>query len=222
MMFDGLATVNIHNTGLIPWLNIVGPKYNISISWNLYNMLKADPTVSVYLVNEDPVMKKMIQEKEAAKTVKLTQEPAPVVVEEKKVEEVTEVKEAIEVFKVGEQIPLEGGEVEPYAEIAGLEEQQKLFDAMISNIDKEIEDKLAEVEEVVEEDDVIQPTEEDLIEINEHLSFKRYTAEELQLLTKAQLKEILNVERGFKPGDACYGGYHDNHSELVEFVLKSQ
>ena len=87
MMFDGLATVNIHNTGLIPWLNIVGPKYNISISWNLYNMLKADPTVSVYLVNEDPVMKKMIQEKEAAKTVKLTQEPAPVVVEEKKVEE---------------------------------------------------------------------------------------------------------------------------------------
>jgi hypothetical protein len=219
-MYNDLATVNIHNKGLIPWLNMIGPKYNISISWALYNRLKEDPAIVIYLVNEDPVMAKMMVDRETAKNPVKKEEPLKVVEEVKIEEKIEIVKEAA--VKIGQQIPLEGGHVEPYQEIPALDEQKALFDPTIaSNLDKEIEEKLLEVDES-EEDDVVQPTEEDLVEIQEHLTFKRYSSDELMLFTKARLKNILNVERGFKPGDAYYGGYHDNHPELVEFVLKSQ
>jgi len=211
-MFDDLATVNIHNKGMIPWLNVMGPRYNISISWPLYNKLKEDPNIIMHFTNNDPVMNKILAERAQAKA----EAAKPIVVEKV---EVPETKE--EVIKLGEQVPLEGGMPEPYKEIPALEEQKVLFEAMTKNIDAEIEAKLAEVVEV-EDDVVVQPTEADLIEIEEHKNFKRYTREELATKTKAQIKQILNVERGHTPGHKFYGGYHDNLPELIDYVLRSQ
>jgi len=202
-MYDELARVNIHNKGLIPFLNMVGPIYNIGISWPLYNRLKDDPTVIIYPVSDDPYLEKLRAEREIQKKKELM----------KVVEEKTVIKE---VFEVSKEEVLITEKKEVNEEIEVVTEKEEVLD-----IDLEIDMKLAEVE-LEEDTEVVHPTEEDLIEIQEHLSFKRYTYDDLKEKTKAQLKYILNIERSIEPGTKYYGGYHDTHPELIEFVLKTQ
>jgi hypothetical protein len=88
------------------------------------------------------------------------------------------------------------------------------------NLDALIEEKLEELPEEEVEDIIL--TQEDFEEIAEQNSIKKYEKSVLEGMTKAQLKEILNVERGFEPGHKYYGGYHDTQPTLVGYVLNSQ
>lgn len=65
----GLIRVNIHYTGKIPWLNIQGPRYDIGLSASIYRLLSNDPRISVYPVDNDPVMAAMKAAKKAAEVV---------------------------------------------------------------------------------------------------------------------------------------------------------
>ena len=57
MLDNGFVKVNIHNEGRIPWLNIQGPRYNISVSATIYRLLREDGRVVVHPVDNDPVMR---------------------------------------------------------------------------------------------------------------------------------------------------------------------
>lgn len=84
-------------------------------------------------------------------------------------------------------------------------------------VEKEIDDIDAAIDAQIESlpvDEVPITTGPDLI--------KKYTKKELTLMTKKEMKHILNVERGFEPGHKWYGGYHDRHAELITFILESQ
>jgi len=83
-----------------------------------------------------------------------------------------------------------------------------------------IDAKLQELPEDKENDIVL--NEEDFVEIAEKAAIKKYELSVLKEKTKAQLKHILNVERGFEPGHKYYGGYHDTHESLVKYILDSQ
>jgi hypothetical protein len=83
-----------------------------------------------------------------------------------------------------------------------------------------IDAKLNQLPEDREDDIVLNET--DFAEIAEKASIKKYEPSVLKEKTKAQLKQILNVERGFEPGHKYYGGYHDNHDVLMKYVLDSQ
>jgi hypothetical protein len=89
-----------------------------------------------------------------------------------------------------------------------------------SEEDSLIEKKLNELPEDEEESIVL--NEADFEEIAERASIKKYEKSVLSTMTKAQLKNILNVERGFAPGHKYYGGYHDTQPTLVGYVLNSQ
>jgi hypothetical protein len=83
-----------------------------------------------------------------------------------------------------------------------------------------IDAKLNQLPEDKEDDIVLNET--DFVEIAEKGSIKKYELSVLNEKTKAQLKNILNVERGFEPGHKYYGGYHDTREALLKYVLDSQ
>lgn len=195
---QGSITVNIHNVGRIPFFNMEGPKYRISISRSLYQKVKADyPNVIIYPVDNDPIMAKKIAERKKANAEK--ESIAEKIVMDEKV--------------VIEKVPVATEEV-------GVTKRVEI------SVDDKIDDIVKNLP--VEDSPIIQPTKEDLIEIESTKATKvssnkkRYTYLEAVALTKAQLKKILNEDRGFAPGSEFYGGYHDNHDVLVKYVLDSQ
>jgi hypothetical protein len=113
-----------------------------------------------------------------------------------------------------------------------LEEAMEHLDPIISieepteeDLDALIEEKLENVEEEKEVVENIELTDDDLKEINEHLKmqdFPVFLREELEGMTKTQLKDILNKDREFEAGHEFYGNYHDTHQDLVRKVLSSQ
>lgn len=230
---NGFVKVNIHNEGRIPWLNIQGPRYNISVSATIYRLLREDGRVVVHPVDNDPVMRA----KEAAKKeeqvvvqdeVVVQATPEPEIIEEEVIE--PEVQEEIVEEEVLDEVAqpdviIEEDEEEVDEEITPepeIQEEQPIMQILEPDEeDLAIEQALEELPDEEEENIVI--TEEELIEEAQEISgFTIYTEDELLQLTKEQLKVILNEDREFEPGTEFYGRYHDNHDVLVAKVLNSQ
>ena len=215
-MQAGFVKVNIHNEGRIPWLNIQGPRYNISISSTIYRMLKDDTRVIVYPVDNDPVMraKQAASVQPAKEKVVAVVEP---VVEEVVVEDVVEVEPDIVVEEIEGEVSVEEVvETPEYVEPAIMQ----ILEPDVSDlaIEAALEGYNDEDEELVEA-----ISEEEILEEAETVSgIYSYSEDELLQLTKEQLKVILNEDRGFEPGTEFYGRYHDNHDVLVAKVLNSQ
>jgi ribosomal protein L18 len=216
----GYITVNIYNKNkmLIP---ILGRRdaviRNMTISERIYNKIKEFPGIEVYTIAEDKVRLSNIQSQKQIKVVVDEVQPQEeVVVQHLEAEIKSElVVEGHAEFKAVKEVAVEVAVesevvVEGHAELTLNQE----------NLDALIEEKLEQLPEDEFEDIVL--TEEDFEEIAEHNSIKRYEQSVLEGMTKAQLKDILNVERGFEPGHKYYGGYHDTHVALVQYVLNSQ
>ena len=215
-MHADFVKVNIHNEGRIPWLNIQGPRYNISISSTIYRMLKDDTRVIVYPVDNDPVMraKQAASVQPAKEKVVAVVEP---VVEEVVVENAVEVEPDIVVEEIEGEVSVEEVvETPEYVEPAIMQILEP--DVRDLAIEAALEGYNDEDEELVEA-----ISEEEILEEAETVSgIYSYSEDELLQLTKEQLKVILNEDRGFEPGTEFYGRYHDNHDVLVEKVLNSQ
>ena len=215
-MHADFVKVNIHNEGRIPWLNIQGPRYNISISSTIYRMLKDDTRVIVYPVDNDPVMraKQAASVQPAKEKVVAVVEP---VVEEVVVENAVEVEPDIVVEEIEGEVSVEEVvETPEYVEPAIMQ----ILEPDVSDlaIEAALEGYNDEDEELVEA-----ISEEEILEEAETVSgIYSYSEDELLQLTKEQLKVILNEDRGFEPGTEFYGRYHDNHDVLVAKVLNSQ
>jgi hypothetical protein len=88
--------------------------------------------------------------------------------------------------------------------------------------DRLIEERLKELPEEKESNDIVLD-DKDLKEIAlSSNGFKKYEELLLRTMTKKQMKEILNVERGFPPGHKYYGSYHDGVENLIKNILNSQ
>jgi hypothetical protein len=196
----GYVQVNIYNKDriLIPLLGRRDAVIkNLGIGAKIYNKLKQVPGIEIYTVQEDAQRIKNLQAQQAVASVTVQSKVS--------VEEKVEIKEEVQVIEpvIEEQPAVE--------EVIQLAEE---------NLDALIEEKLEKLPEEEVEDIVL--TQEDFEEIAEQNSIKKYEKSVLEGMTKAQLKEILNVERGFEPGHKYYGGYHDTQPTLVGYVLNSQ
>lgn len=197
--------VNIHNEGKIPWLNIQGPRYNISISSPIYGMLRNDPRVIMYPAEDDPIMRDKLAEKERLAAI----EEKVVVVDKVVVEEEIVLPKEEEVV---EEVPTEIEEEFPQVQIIKdfkTTDDDLLIDEALNALPEEDEEEFGDEEF----DDL--PFENEIVK-------EVYTNEELLELTKENLKTILNDDRGHQPGTEFYGRYHDNHGVLVQKVLDSQ
>jgi len=209
----GFIKVNIHNTGRIPWLNIQGPRYNVSISPSIYRMLSEDPRVVIYPVDNDPIARAKIKEandaKIAADAVKVEDSvvtAAEVTIEEEVVEEITEPDIIIEEGTEEEYVPMDTYDDQPIMQILEPDQDDLAIDKALEDLPEEDEDDFyTETETATETSGIL-----------------AYSKDELLQLTKEQLKVILNKDRGFEPGTEFYGRYHDNHDVLVTKVLNSQ
>jgi uncharacterized glyoxalase superfamily metalloenzyme YdcJ len=222
----GYVQVNIYNKNriLIPLLGRRDAVIkNLGIGANLYKKLKQVPGIEIYTVQEDAQRIKNLQAQQAVANVAVE---SNITLEAK-----IEVQEEVQVFEVQEEIKAELT-VEGHAEVTVIDEVQIIEEVIDEqpiieevqlqqeNLDALIEEKLEELPEEEVEDIIL--TQEDFEEIAEQNSIKKYEKSVLEGMTKAQLKEILNVERGFEPGHKYYGGYHDTQSTLVGYVLNSQ
>jgi hypothetical protein len=195
----GYVQVNIYNKNriLIPLLGRRDAVIkNLGIGAKLYNKLKQVPGIEIYTVQEDAQRIRNLQAQQALASVAVQSKVS--------VEEKVEIKEEVQV-------------IEPVIEEQPIIEEVQLQQ---ENLDALIEEKLEELPEEEVEDIIL--TQEDFEEIAEQNSIKKYEKSVLEGMTKAQLKQILNVERGFEPGHKYYGGYHDTQSTLVGYVLNSQ
>jgi hypothetical protein len=214
MMSNGFIRVNIHNKGRIPWLNIQGPRYNISVSATIYRMLREDARVIVHPVDNDPVMEAKAKKESEPIITKTTVQPEVKLEEETLIPE-PETEDVDVIIEENEDL------IEEHEEPVSYEEQPIMQILEPDEDDLAIDQALEDFPEDEEEDLII--TEDELgEEIQEILTVTIYTEDELLQLTKEQLKVILNKDRGFEPGTEFYGRYHDNHDVLVSKVLNSQ
>jgi len=203
----GLIAVNIHNVGMIPWLNIRGPRYKITVSAAIYRLMQNDPRIKIYPIEADPIMRQLEADAAAKQSA---EEQANLVVADAVVEEPKKMEE-VEV----NEIPISDDQT-TIKDVAEVVENPEGID-----FDEAIEAALDELPEEPLEN--IQPKEE---EIEKEMlltdDFPTYMREELIDITKVRLKEILNVERRFPKGHKYYGGYQDKRDQLIEFIMESQ
>jgi len=198
MLNMGLVRVNIHYKGKIPWLNIQGPRYNIGLSPSIYKLLKEDPRVSIYPIDNDPIMK-------AKKAATVAPKVEPVEVIKEVIEEEVLVEGEV---VIDEEILEETVEeyVEPNLDDIEVTDEDLAIEAALDDYDEEIEDEVSILPELIEK----------------AATHAEYTKAELEVMTKADMKSILNNDRGFEPATDFYGRYHDNHDVLLQKVLDSQ
>jgi hypothetical protein len=231
MQNTDFVRVNIHNEGKVPWLNIQGPRYGINISSTIYRILKEDPRVMVYPADNDPVMAARLQEQTKKVEEVVVTDAVEVVVkvqEEVQVEEIVEVSNEEDIIEIEADVVIEELEDETIEEVIEeeiVEEFEYQEQPIMQILEPDEEDRA--IDEALEgysdeEEDLIISEEEILEEVAEISGVVVYTEDELLLMTKEQLKVILNENRGFEPGTEFYGRYHDNHDVLVAKVLNSQ
>jgi hypothetical protein len=220
MIRSELIRVNIHNTGRIPILNIPGPKYNMTISLGIYRLLRRHPAVIMRTVEEDEILAKQNApiQKVDPKISKLTLEDAIKIVEKSTEKQPLTTQELSETLKVDikktdnmqalERLKIEDSYTQPQKEVTKTE-LDLAIDARISELPEEPEDDFNLAQSFGNS------------EIAKSV-VRKYKQRDLKLMNKADLKKILNVERGYKIGDKYYGGYHDGHTALVKFILESQ
>jgi len=89
-----------------------------------------------------------------------------------------------------------------------------------SSLDEEIARRAGELPAFDDQD--IKLNDSDIEEIKEYTTSRVYTREDLEGMSKAKLKHILNVERRNQPGSQHYGAFHDRKPRLIEYVLATQ
>ena len=207
---NDLIKVNILSSGRIPWMNIPGPKYGISISKRLYTLLSNDPRVKIELATES-----------TAKPVSNESLSVSDEIVIKKVETVDEKVVTDEVAESVDEVVDESEEViaiEPESAVdtltEGLSEEELL--------DNEIEANLGDFTESFP-DTTAEALKEDVVEGDEIVSvdFKVYTEEELWEKSKEELKQILSVERSCTSGENA-PKYADNKTVLIEKIMRTQ
>ena len=186
--------VNILNEGPLPWIRKSGPLFGYKIGYGMYQIIRKDPRLKIEVVTSvaeiEAARKKYLNEKKA-------QEEAskPIILHDS-----VEVNDNVSVNVKTE--PLEGI-VTPDA-VESLEE----------DIDSQMDLVLDFLGETPEESNFI-PSEK--IKTN---VVKSYTEEELSMMTKADLKNILK-ERGYTSGPFS-GKYHDTIEVLRRKVISTQ
>jgi hypothetical protein len=114
----GMIRVNIHTVGRIPWINIVGPKYDVSISPTIYRLLKRDSRIDIRTVEEDeaanvkietPVVEQTAKSEKPVETIKVEDNITITKIEEPKniVKEVEDALLDAEIEKRLNELPVE-------------------------------------------------------------------------------------------------------------------
>jgi hypothetical protein len=215
----GHIAVNIHNVGRIPVLNIPGPRYNINLSVGVYNLLRKNPRIEMYPIEEDP---KMPLKNATAPLPKIAE---PVKVENVRIEDGIRIKkEKLSVEELTKELRVSTEEIKHSEVLEKLKIEEafvpKQSDEPKTDIDAAIDARISELPEEPEDDFNLAQSFGSSEQVKSVV--RKYKQKDLKLMNKADLKKILNVERGYKIGDKYYGGYHDGHTALVRFILESQ
>lgn len=191
---NGLVRVNILVDGRIPWLNMPGPQFNMSISKALFNTLINDPRIKLEVLQfSDP---KIVLKRYGFEEEKIC------VKEEVKIEDK---KEFIET-KVDEDIVTEEAPI-IVDEEKFIEENNEIDDIIAANLKASSTDN--------SDDFIVDYTAAPVIEDEKII----YSEKQLSIMIKSQLRDILNsrvISEDFKPK------YHDSLDELRSKVLKTQ
>lgn len=186
--------VNILNEGPLPWIRKSGPLFGYKIGYGMYQIIRKDPRLKIEVVTSvaeiEAARKKYLNEKKA-------QEEAskPIILHDS-----VEVNDNVSV----------NVKTEPLEEIVTPEAVESLEE----DIDSQMDLVLDLLGETPEESNFI-PSEK--IKTN---VVKSYTEEELSMMTKADLKNILK-ERGYTSGPFS-GKYHDTIEVLRRKVISTQ
>jgi len=218
-----LMKVNIYTK--LPEIPMLG-KRKASPEWEvdpqLYRILKQDPRIEIYPVDNDP------RNPKAKKVESVIQPTKP----QPKIDSVSvETKQENLVVNVVYNKPIVIEEVKQSGIITAKEiiDTTNLAD---SEIDTIIENRLNELPEEKDSDfqmnfddnrdnniEIIIPVAKGEVDLSDPVSYK-YTEKELSKLTKAQMKQIL-VARGHID-DELTGRYHDTLEKLMAKVFKTQ
>lgn len=218
-----LVKINIYTKGDIPWIGKKGPIMDLEVSPAIFRILSQDNRIELYLSDEDPrrpIQKEEVKEVEVETVPEVVVEEKvevqeEVIVETTPLEEVTievaeqEVQEEVIVEPEVEVVPEEMTEVELDQELQ--EEPEEVVD-----LDAAIEAALEELPEDEEPEDIILTEDEQEFDYD----FTQYTENELERMTKKEMKQIL-LDRGHT-NDEFTGRYHDTVQMLIEKVLKTQ
>ena len=186
--------VNILNEGPLPWIRKSGPLFGYKIGYGMYQIIRKDPRLKIEVVTSvaeiEAARKKYLNEKKA-------QEEAskPIILHDS-----VEVNDNVSV----------NVKTEPLEEIVTPDAVESLEEDIDSQMDLVL-DFLG----VTPEESNFIPSEK--IKTN---VVKSYTEEELSMMTKADLKNILK-ERGYTSGPFS-GKYHDTIEVLRRKVISAQ
>lgn len=200
-----MVLVNIYNNGLIPWINVMGPKYGLELSDGAYNLLAADPRVIMEKTTRSEVAEKLRKLK-AEEEAKNKPEDKINVHDEVKIEVVsvpeTKVEEpVIETEETPEEYTNENDD-----ELDILIDSIAATPAETSVFEKAVNKKIEEI------------TSHKSAE--ERIDIKKYTEAELSEMTKSKMKAILQA-RGYIEGPYA-PKYHDTLADLSRKILKTQ
>lgn len=191
--------VNILNEGPLPWIRKSGPLFGYKIGYGMYQIIKKDPRLKIEIVNS-------VAEIEAARKKYL---------EEKKAEE--ESSKPI-ILHDSVESPEDKITVTPKVITEVVTPDTVKSDEIVENVEEDIDSQMDLVLDLLGET----PEESSFIPSEKIKTnvVKSYTEEELSMMTKADLKNILK-ERGYTSGPFS-GKYHDTIEVLRRKVISTQ
>lgn len=220
---------NIHHKGVIPYLNIAGPYYNINLNKNTYELISR-AGITIYPVWEDPIMEERRKKAEQKKEIQAEVERQMAEKEEIKKEEERKRREAEEVLNqlkpsiVKDELDDDEDLPEPVTVIVG-------SDGSIRREDEPVVQEEEKVEEIEVEDDVI--IEEEVVVENRTIPIRRvktkeenpstdtYTEEQLLEMTNEEIKDIIRGKgHPEKRGDSLAPKYADTKEDLIRKALE--
>ena len=230
---------NIHHKGVIPYLNITGPYYNINLNKKTYELISR-AGITIYPVWEDPIMeerkkkakqKKEIQaevERQLAEKEKIRKE------EERKKREAEEALNQLKPSIVKDDLDDEEDLPEPVTVIVGSDGSIRRKDEPVVQEEKKVEEIEVEDDVIIEEEEVIE--EEVVVKergIPRPIPIRRvktkkenpltdtYTRDQLLEMTNEEIKDIIRSKgHPEKRGDSLAPKYADTKEDLIRKVLE--
>lgn len=191
--------VNILNEGPLPWIRKSGPLFGYKIGYGMYQIIKKDPRLKIEIVNS-------VAEIEAAR--------------KKYLEEKKEKEESSKPIILHDSVesPEDKITVTPKVITEVVTPDTVKSDEIVENVEEDIDSQMDLVLDLLGET----PEESSFIPSEKIKTnvVKSYTEEELSMMTKADLKNILK-ERGYTSGPFS-GKYHDTIEVLRRKVISTQ
>ena len=191
--------VNILNEGPLPWIRKSGPLFGYKIGYGMYQIIKKDPRLKIEIVNS-------VAEIEAAR--------------KKYLEEKKEKEESSKPIILHDSVesPEDKITVTPKVITEVATPDTVKSDEIVENVEEDIDSQMDLVLDLLGET----PEESSFIPSEKIKTnvVKSYTEEELSMMTKADLKNILK-ERGYTSGPFS-GKYHDTIEVLRRKVISTQ